>query len=125
MAKKIEDILKYAEAEISGLKAISIVETEAGFSHGSLNLDERFDIEAASAYNAAVLQAKVRAKEAMGMKNETISIIIIELSNQTHVIRPIKDNRYLIYAAADKSSNLGIIRNVMIKIGSMVEETIK
>lgn len=125
MAKKIDDILKYAESEISGLKAISVVETESGFPHGALNIDDRFDIEAASAYNAAVLNAKIRAKNAMGMEKEEISIITIELGSQIHVIRPTRDNRFLVYAAADKSSNVGIIRNVMIKLGSMAEEVLK
>ncbi|MEQ9306578.1 MAG: hypothetical protein RJQ14_21875 [Marinoscillum sp.] len=121
MSNKIEKAFDYAKGEISGLKAISAVEVDSGLSHGSLIVDEKFDLDAASAYNAEVLKAKIKAKNAMGMDKEKIELIIIELSSQIHFIQPTHSEKYLIYMAADKSSNLGVTRKVMKEVSSQVQ----
>lgn len=118
---KIEKAFQQAKNEISGLKAISVVEVESGLSHGSLTVDPSFDLEAASAYNAEVLKAKIKAKNAMGMTKERIDLIIIELSSQIHFIQPTASENFLIYMAADKSSNLGITRKVIKDVGQQVQ----
>lgn len=96
MSKSIEEIFKTAKTEISGLKAISAVEVETGLSHGSVIVDEKFDLDAASAYNAEVIKAKIRAKNAMGMQKEKIELMLIELSSQIHLIQP-TDNEKVYY----------------------------
>jgi len=121
----IESILEEAKSEIAGLKAISIVEVETGLARGSLTIDNAFDLEAASAYNSEVLKAKIKAKNAMGMQKEAINIIIIELSNQIHIIQPSGNAKFLVYIATDStSSNLGIARKVALSIGKKVEEVL-
>jgi len=62
-----QEAFEYAKSEIGGLKAISAVEVETGLAHGSLLIDPKFDLDAASAYNSEVLKAKIKAKNAMGM----------------------------------------------------------
>ncbi|MEQ8714891.1 MAG: hypothetical protein RIC80_17860 [Cyclobacteriaceae bacterium] len=122
MASKMEDALNKAKSEIGGLKAISVVEVESGLSHGSLIVDNKFDLDAASAYNAEVVKAKIKAKNAMGMSKEKIDIIIIELSSQIHIIQPTGNEKFIVYMAADKSgSNLGLTRRVMLDVAKDVE----
>lgn len=121
MSSKIEKAFEQAKNEIAGLKAISVVEIESGLFHGALTVDDKFDLEAASAYNAEVLKAKIRAKNAMGLQKEKIDLIIIELSNQIHLIQPTPKENYLVYMAADKSSNLGITRRVIKEVGAQVQ----
>ncbi|MBR11119.1 MAG: hypothetical protein CMP48_25985 [Rickettsiales bacterium] len=124
MSGKVEKAFEHAKKEISGLKAISAVEVESGLSHGSLIVDEKFDLDAASAYNAEVIKAKIKAKNAMGMQKEKIDLMIIELSSQIHLIQPTDDEKYIIYMAADKSSNVGIVRKVMKSISGEVQSAL-
>ncbi|MEP0368820.1 MAG: hypothetical protein ABJN36_20675 [Cyclobacteriaceae bacterium] len=125
MANAIEKAFEKAKSEIGGLKAISAVEVESGLSHGSLIIDTKFDLDAASAYNAEVIKAKMKAKNAMGMQKEKIDIMIIELTSQIHIIQPTTNEKFIIYMAADKSgSNLGLIRKVMLSVSKEVESAL-
>ena len=124
MSGKVEKAFETAKKEISGLKAISAVEIESGLSHGSLIVDEKFDLDAASAYNAEVIKAKIKAKNAMGMQKEKIDLMIIELTSQIHLIQPTDDEKYIIYMAADKSSNVGMVRKVMKSISGEVQSAL-
>lgn len=111
----INEAFDYAKKEIAGMKAISLVEIETGLAHGSLIIDKAFDLDAASAYNSEVYKAKLKAKNAMGMTKEKIETIIIELSSQIHVIQPTPSEKFLVYMAADKTTNLGITRKIMLE----------
>ena len=115
MAKNgMNEAFKKVKNALSGLKALSAVEVESGLSEGQLLVDSSFDLEAASAYNAEVLKAKIKAKNAMGMTKETVEMIIIELSSQIHIIQPTPNEKYLVYMAADRSTtNVGMARKVM------------
>lgn len=125
MANAIDTAFKKAKEEIAGLMAISVVEVESGLSHGSLIVDSKFDLDAASAYNAEVVKAKIRAKNAMGMDKEKIEIMIIELSSQIHIIQPTSNEKFIVYMAASKStSNIGITRKVMLSIAKEVEAAV-
>ncbi|WP_258103965.1 hypothetical protein [Marinoscillum sp. MHG1-6] len=125
MAKTASEVFEEAKAELGGLKAISAVEIASGLSHGSLVVDTKFDLDAASAYNAEVIKAKIKAKNAMGMQKEKIDIMIIELTSQIHVIQPTDNEKFIIYMAADKSaSNMGLIRKVMLGIAKDVQSTL-
>lgn len=115
------EAFEYAKNELPGLKAISAVEVETGLAHGSLLVDESFDLDAASAYNSEVLKAKIKAKNAMGMDNEKINLMIIELDSQIHMIQPTPNEKYLIYMAADKAGNMGITRKTMLEVSNRVQ----
>lgn len=120
-----QEAFEYAKAEISGLKAISVVEVATGLAHGSLVVDKTFDLDAASAYNSEVLKAKIKAKNAMGMEKEKIDLIIIELSSQIHMIQPTPNEQFLIYMAADKANtNMGITRKIVLEISKKVEKSL-
>ena len=122
--KKTTEAFEYAKQEIPGLKAISAVEIASGLPYGSLVVDKTFDLDAASAYNSEVIKAKIKAKNAMGMKSERIQLMIIELDTQVHMIQPSKDEKFLVYMAADKSMNMGITRHTMLEVSKMIQENI-
>lgn len=121
MSKKTEEAFSHAKDSLPGLKAISAVEVETGLAHGSLVVDEAFDLDAASAYNAEVLKAKIKAKNAMGMNKEKVELIMIELTSQLHLIQPTPSEKFLVYMAVDKSSsNMGIVRKTMKDVAEMI-----
>lgn len=126
MAKnETQEAFEYAKEEIAGLKAISAVEIETGLAHGSLVIDKAFDLDAASAYNSQVLKAKIKAKNAMGMEEEVIELMTIELTNQIHMIQPTANEKYLIYMAADKGlTNVGITRKIVLNVSKRIEKSL-
>ncbi len=113
---KIAKLLAGANKEIKNLKAIAIVETDTGLSHGELLIEKEFDIEAACAYNTEVLKANIRTMNALNVKDEKINILTNELRSQSHFIKPFLDNDFFLCIATNKSTiNVGIIRKVMNK----------
>lgn len=109
--KSVRDVFKEVGDELGGLKALSLVELETGLTIDSFLLDEKFDMDAAAAYNAEVVKAKIKAKNAMGLGHEHIEAMIIELNTQIHIIQPTPDEKMIIYLAADsKKTNLGMAR---------------
>ncbi|MEQ9297458.1 MAG: hypothetical protein RIF33_02795 [Cyclobacteriaceae bacterium] len=118
----MDQVFGKAKNDIQGLKAISAIEISTGLPIGSLVLDPSFDIDAASAYNAEVVKAKIKAKNAMGFEGELVEIIIIELSSQIHIIQPTPNEQYIIYLAADKAStNIGMTRKVVKQLAGELE----
>jgi hypothetical protein len=119
---QVQDAFESVKADIRGLKAISVVEVDTGLAIDSMIVDQTFDLDAAGAYNAEVLKAKIKAKNAMGMSDERIEVIIIELNSQIHIIQPTPNEKFLLYMAADKSStNLGIARKAVKSAASAIE----
>lgn len=125
MSDTIASVFQEVKSQLTGLKAISAVEVETGLPYSTLVVDPSFDLEAASAYNAEVLKTKIRAKNAMGMTNEKVELMIIELTNQIHMIQPTPDEQSLVYMAADRTStNLGIARKVMMEASRKIQAII-
>jgi hypothetical protein len=81
---------------ISGFLCASLVELESATMLGANKGTSGFDIELASAMNSDVLRAKLRAAEALGIE-EAIEDILITLSRQYHIIRPVRAFRGLFY----------------------------
>ena len=119
-----QEAFEYAQSEIPGLKAISAVEIETGLAHGSLVVDKSFDLDAASAYNAEVVKAKIKAKNAMGMTKEKVELMIIELSHQIHMIQPTPNEKFVVYMAADRSANIGITRKAVLEVSKRIEASL-
>ncbi len=124
MTDVIKDAFKIAEESLKGFKGISVVEVDSGLSYGSHCVDDNFDLDAASAYNAEVVKAKVNARNAMGIPDE-IELMIIELTNQIHLIKPTFNDKLLIYLAVGNVDNLGVIRLVMKKISEKIDKEFK
>lgn len=96
--------------QISGFLGGCLVDSETGLMLGSVG-GGRIDLEAAAAANTEVVRAKLRAMSALGL-NDAIEDILITLTSQYHLIRPLAANpAVFLYVALDKSgSNLGMAR---------------
>ncbi|WP_460308202.1 hypothetical protein [Actinocorallia aurea] len=97
---------------IDGALGAALVDYESGRSLGSLGGGPALDLEVASAHNAEVVRAKLRAIRALGL-NDTIEDILISLGRQYHLIRLFEANAQsvFLYVALDRDrSNLGLAR---------------
>lgn len=97
--------------KLDGFIAASIVDSSSGMMLGSATTGG-FDIETASAGNTEVVRSKLKTMDAIGLKDETIEDMLISLSSQYHLIRPLASNREVfIYVALDRGkANLAMAR---------------
>ncbi len=109
-------------SELGGFIGACIVDSETGLMLGSVPGQGNFDLEAAGAANTQFVRAKNQAIQALGLKDH-IEDILISLSSQYHLIRPLASSPSIfIYVALDrKSANLGLAR---LKV-RQVESTLK
>ena len=74
-----------------------------------------FDLDVAAAYNAEVVKQKMKAMEALSLKDQAITEMVIYLTTQTHFIRFINQD-YILYFAVDTTlSNVAMIKIVLNK----------
>ena len=104
------------EKNVPGFIAVSIAEIQTGMSYFSLSVVSDFDPELASAFNLEVVKAKMNAISALGLKNQTVSDIMITLTSQIHIIDVSENNLYMIYLAVDSTkANLGMTKSILNK----------
>lgn len=78
----------------------------------------------ASAYNLEVVRAKLKAIDALGLKEE-IQDITITLSCQIHIINIAPSGNYFIYLAVDSSkANMGITKVMLNKYKVKLNEVL-
>ncbi|TDO97030.1 hypothetical protein [Flavobacterium sp. 245] len=104
------------EKNVPGFIAVSIAEIQTGMSYFSLSVIADFDPELASAFNLEVVKAKMNAVSALGLKNQVVSDIMINLTSQIHIIDISENNLYMIYLAVDSTkANLGMTKAILNK----------
>ena len=109
MDKKLADIMA-----IDGALAVAIVDIESGMLVASSGNTKSLDLDVAAAGNTNVMRAKMKTMAELGLKEE-IEDILITLSTQYHMIRPLSSETgkgLFIYLALDKSkANLAMARH--------------
>ena len=95
---------------IDGAQAVALVDYESGMLLGEAG--SGMDMEAAAAGNTEVIRAKMKTASALKL-NDTIEDILISLTKQYHVIRPLESNQKLfLYVVLDRAkSNLAMARH--------------
>jgi hypothetical protein len=109
---------------IDGAVGVAIVDYNSGMALGMLGSSKTLDLQVAAAGNTEVVRSKLRTMEQLGI-NEDIEDILITLSAQYHIIRPVtgrKGKGLFLYAALDRSrANLAMARHQL----RTIEETLE
>ncbi|MBF6183397.1 Uncharacterised protein [Nocardia otitidiscaviarum] len=99
---------------IDGAVGAAVVDYNSGMALGMLGSSKALDLQVAAAGNTEVVRAKMRTIEQLGL-NEDIEDILITLSSQYHIIRPMtgrKSKGLFLYVALDKNrANLAMARH--------------
>ncbi|MFC0864280.1 hypothetical protein ACFHYQ_18465 [Sphaerimonospora cavernae] len=109
---------------IDGAIGAAVVDYGSGMALGTLGGGKHLDLQIAAAANTEVVKAKLRAMEALKL-NEAIEDILITLSGQYHLIRPITGRGgkgLFLYLALDRGrSNLAMARHQLRAIEEQLE----
>ncbi|MFI6323564.1 hypothetical protein ACIBG8_38970 [Nonomuraea sp. NPDC050556] len=109
---------------IDGSIGAAIVDYGSGMALGSLGGSKELDLQVAAAGNTEVMKAKLRTMESLGLK-DGIEDILISLSSQYHLIRPITGRSgkgLFVYLALDRGrANLALARHQLRVIEEKLE----
>ncbi|MBU3065269.1 hypothetical protein KO481_27540 [Nocardia sp. NEAU-G5] len=99
---------------IDGAIGAAVVDYNSGMALGTLGSSKTLDLQVAAAGNTEVVRAKLRTMEQLGL-NDSIEDILITLSGQYHIIRPMtgrKSQGLFLYLALDRArANLALARH--------------
>ncbi|WP_113701345.1 hypothetical protein [Nonomuraea lactucae] len=118
----IETALKEAMT-IEGAVGAALVDYESGMTLGTIGGGDGLDLEVAAAGNTEVVRAKTRTLALLNM-NDAVEDILITLSKQYHLIRPLSSSRgsLFLYLALDRSrGNLALARHNLKQIESALQ----
>lgn len=109
---------------IDGAIGVAVVDYNSGMALGHLGSSKTLDLQVAAAGNTEVVRAKMRTMEQLNLKDE-IEDILISLSGQYHVIRPVtgrKGKGLFLYLALDRNrGNLALCRHQLKSIEENLE----
>ncbi|MEV6426459.1 hypothetical protein [Nocardia sp. NPDC051463] len=99
---------------IDGALGAAVVDYNSGMALGMVSSSKSLDLQVAAAGNTEVVRAKMRTMEQLGL-NDGIEDILITLSGQYHIIRPMtgrKSKGLFLYLAMDRGrANLAMARH--------------
>lgn len=95
--------------ELAGAECAALVDSESGMILGQSGYNP--DMEVSAAGNTEVIRAQIKALRSLG-KDEIIDDILITLSTQYDILRPLKANPSIfLYVTLDKAkANLALAR---------------
>ncbi|GAB6142368.1 hypothetical protein JCM14076_30970 [Methylosoma difficile] len=108
--------------KLDGFMAAALVDSGSGMMIESV-VSGNFPVEIAAAANTEVVQAKLKAMDAIGLGDDTIEDILISLGTQYHLIRPLASNREIfLYVALERSrANLALARMELKKMEGSIK----
>lgn len=109
---------------IDGSIGAAIVDYGSGMALGVMGNSKALDLQIAAAGNTEVMRAKMRTMEQLSL-NDTIEDILITLSRQYHIIRPLSGRNgqgLFMYMALDRErANLALARHHLKRIEENTE----
>ncbi|MGW2252881.1 hypothetical protein ACWCXH_22165 [Kitasatospora sp. NPDC001660] len=116
--------LKQAMTSIEGAIGAALVDYGSGMALATLDGPGGLDLNVAAAGNTDVVRAKMRTMDMLGLQ-DGIEDILITLSSQYHLIRPLTGRTgkgLFLYLALDKGrANLAMARHQLSKIEADLE----
>ncbi|MEV0530682.1 hypothetical protein [Kitasatospora sp. NPDC050463] len=116
--------LKQAMTVIEGAIGAALVDYNSGMALATLDGPGGLDLNVAAAGNTDVVRAKMRTMDMLGLQ-DGIEDILITLSSQYHLIRPLTGRSgkgLFLYLALDKSrANLAMARHQLTKVEAEME----
>ncbi|MFH8384392.1 hypothetical protein ACH4E7_26190 [Kitasatospora sp. NPDC018058] len=116
--------LKQAMTVIEGAIGAALVDYNSGMALATLDGPGGLDLSVAAAGNTDVVRAKMRTMDMLGLQ-DGIEDILITLSSQYHLIRPLTGRTgkgLFLYLALDKGrANLAMARHQLTKIEADLE----
>jgi hypothetical protein len=120
----METALKDA-MDVDGALGVALVDYNSGMALGTLGSTKGLDLNVAAAGNTDVVRAKMRTLEMLDLQGEAIEDILITLTSQYHLIRPLTNRNgkgLFLYMALDKNrANLALARHHLRRIESGLE----
>ncbi|MFF4603336.1 hypothetical protein ACFY12_11380 [Streptomyces sp. NPDC001339] len=120
----MESVLAEAMSTIEGAIGAALVDYTSGMALATLGDSQVMDLDVAAAGNTDVIRAKMRTMELLGLQG-TIEDILITLSTQYHIIRPLtakSGNGLFLYLVLDrKRANLAMARHRLARLEPELE----
>lgn len=90
--------------------AVTFTEVKSGISYFSFSVVPEYDPELASTFYLEIVRAKMNSIVALGLKNQKLDSIVINLTSQIHYIDVSDNGEFFIYLALKDGENqsLGI-----------------
>ncbi|MEV8095387.1 hypothetical protein [Kitasatospora sp. NPDC085879] len=110
---------------IEGAIGVALVDYGSGMALGTLGDAAELDLNVAAAGNTDLVRAKMRTMEMLNLHDNEIEDILITLTSQYHLIRPLTTSSgrglFLYLALARSRSNLAMARHQLKRIEASLE----
>ncbi|GAA2749277.1 MULTISPECIES: hypothetical protein [Kitasatospora] len=110
---------------IEGAMGVALVDYSSGMALGTLGDSAEIDLNVAAAANTDLVRAKMRTMEMLNLHNNDIEDILISLTSQYHLIRPLTTQTgrgLFLYLALNRTrSNLAMARHQLKRIEAALE----
>lgn len=106
----VQETLNDLQSSVTGFLGAALVDHDSGMALGAVG--SGLDLEVAAAGNTEVVRSKLRVMKQLKIEGG-IDDILITLTGQMHLIRPIGETLFLYLAIDRERGNLGMARHIM------------